>query len=745
MQNFNMGFSNNKSEVLIHLTQWQYWWWFWFSFLWGLYYLLVARVIRYRTLKFNPRISSTLRPHGKWGDLLTCLIPIIWCINILINSNYILKITEWQSESSLFTLRVRAKQWYWIYKLDLRNISDIMSTPRNMGKNKWQSSLFGELQNSEDYLHILQMRAHTLWNVETLQLFEKYSKPISRSNSLLPNIDHKYDCKNTINNVKNPKNFFQRKLVFLLNRQHIVANNYLRFKLQKSIFGCSLYPRNFIFFNPNKTYLSKNIKIFNSSNSYLLKNLMFSNLDSYNNRLYYKYYNKCNLYNNDRYVIHTLSDSFDLYNQYNLITKSFKTNVNINDIIYYNYNFKKFKLNRSIFSHNCYISSKYKNTSFKKFYLNKYNDQNFFKNSLISFTPQLDLKINFNFKQTNINDFLENYFFTFYDKCYQNKFTNSLIGEPVKIKTRVLYENTNNLLYNKYFQKSSTQNKLILAKPNFEDEDRTLRRSYGKKLPITILKTFNDLSYLKESLIQENISTTSGNILSTKMFKFNYNFSNKFSTLGNKPIKDTVYLTFKQKRYNQRVKITSKKQNFFSQKFKTNYVYSGNPFLKNVQIFEENFGIPTKQYRMLKKAKSRSENTRIPNWNRLLRSRRILVLPAHVNITVITNSFDIVHSWHIPGLGLKMDCLPGRATHHTLHIDNVGLYYGQCAEICGRYHHHMPIRICALPFEHFLVWWHTFAMPKFIYNSQNPNKAKDLELNTIPFNISNYSSRKFSW
>jgi hypothetical protein len=87
-------------------------------------------------LKFNPRIASTLRPHGKWGDLLTCLIPVSWCINILLNSNFILKLVEWQSESSLFTLRVRAKQWYWVYKLDLRNVADVFSTPRNIGRNK---------------------------------------------------------------------------------------------------------------------------------------------------------------------------------------------------------------------------------------------------------------------------------------------------------------------------------------------------------------------------------------------------------------------------------------------------------------------------------------------------------------------------------------------------------------------------------------------------------------------------------
>jgi hypothetical protein len=71
---------------------------------------------------------------------------------------------EWQSESSLFTLRVRAKQWYWIYKLDLRNISDIFSAPRNVGRNKWQFSTFGDLQTADDYLHIMQMRAYSSWS-----------------------------------------------------------------------------------------------------------------------------------------------------------------------------------------------------------------------------------------------------------------------------------------------------------------------------------------------------------------------------------------------------------------------------------------------------------------------------------------------------------------------------------------------------------------------------------------------------
>lgn len=105
---------------------------------------------------------------------------------------------------------------------------------------------------------------------------------------------------------------------------------------------------------------------------------------------------------------------------------------------------------------------------------------------------------------------------------------------------------------------------------------------------------------------------------------------------------------------------------------------------------------------------------------RLLRVKRTLVLPTNVNITVITNSFDVIHSWYIPGLGIKLDCVPGRSTHHNVHIDKVGFYYGQCAEICGRYHHHMPIRVCALNFNHFLIWWSHWGLSK-VFNSKINN------------------------
>ena len=82
----------------------------------------------------------------------------------------------------------------------------------------------------------------------------------------------------------------------------------------------------------------------------------------------------------------------------------------------------------------------------------------------------------------------------------------------------------------------------------------------------------------------------------------------------------------------------------------------------------------------------------------------MLVLPGSSHVNIITNSYDVVHSWFVPGLGIKMDCVPGRSTHHYFYFDCYGVYYGQCAEICGRFHHHMPIKVAITSLEYFKLW-----------------------------------------
>lgn len=112
----------------------------------------------------------------------------------------------------------------------------------------------------------------------------------------------------------------------------------------------------------------------------------------------------------------------------------------------------------------------------------------------------------------------------------------------------------------------------------------------------------------------------------------------------------------------------------------------------------------SKGIRLVERMRGKPSAYKYPDAKRLLWVNKQIILPIGTSITIITNSFDVIHSWFIPGLGLKLDCVPGRSTHHTIYIENPGYYYGQCAEICGRRHHHMPIKIYAVSFMEFMGW-----------------------------------------
>jgi heme/copper-type cytochrome/quinol oxidase subunit 2 len=74
----------------------------------------------------------------------------------------------------------------------------------------------------------------------------------------------------------------------------------------------------------------------------------------------------------------------------------------------------------------------------------------------------------------------------------------------------------------------------------------------------------------------------------------------------------------------------------------------------------------------------------------------VLVLPVRTQIQVLITSSDVLHSWAIPALGIKLDACPGRLNRVPLFISREGSYYGQCSEICGILHGFMPISINAI-------------------------------------------------
>lgn len=90
---------------------------------------------------------------------------------------------------------------------------------------------------------------------------------------------------------------------------------------------------------------------------------------------------------------------------------------------------------------------------------------------------------------------------------------------------------------------------------------------------------------------------------------------------------------------------------------------------------------------------------------RLLEVDAPLYLPVRTHIRLLITSSDVLHSWAVPSLGIKMDAVPGRLNQVMLYIKRTGNFYGQCSEICGINHGFMPIVIHAIPLETFCYFF----------------------------------------
>lgn len=91
----------------------------------------------------------------------------------------------------------------------------------------------------------------------------------------------------------------------------------------------------------------------------------------------------------------------------------------------------------------------------------------------------------------------------------------------------------------------------------------------------------------------------------------------------------------------------------------------------------------------------------IPNFARGLDTDNRLILPFNVPVRVIVRSADVIHSWTVPSLGVKIDCIPGRLNQRCFSFNRCGIFFGQCSEICGINHSFIPIRLEVLNFTDF--------------------------------------------
>lgn len=92
------------------------------------------------------------------------------------------------------------------------------------------------------------------------------------------------------------------------------------------------------------------------------------------------------------------------------------------------------------------------------------------------------------------------------------------------------------------------------------------------------------------------------------------------------------------------------------------------------------------------------------NELRLLEVDNRTVLPYNTQVRLLVSAADVIHSWTVPSMGIKVDAIPGRLNQLRIFSLRPGLLYGQCSEICGANHRFIPIVLEIVRPKDFINW-----------------------------------------
>nr|QHD18521.1 cytochrome c oxidase subunit II [Trogoderma variabile]QLI42484.1 cytochrome c oxidase subunit II [Trogoderma variabile] len=93
------------------------------------------------------------------------------------------------------------------------------------------------------------------------------------------------------------------------------------------------------------------------------------------------------------------------------------------------------------------------------------------------------------------------------------------------------------------------------------------------------------------------------------------------------------------------------------------------------------------------------------NWNfRLMDVDNRTIIPFKSQIRMMVTAADVIHSWTVPSMGVKIDATPGRLNQTGFLSNRAGIFYGQCSEICGANHSFMPISVESISPQMFIKW-----------------------------------------
>jgi cytochrome c oxidase subunit II len=103
---------------------------------------------------------------------------------------------------------------------------------------------------------------------------------------------------------------------------------------------------------------------------------------------------------------------------------------------------------------------------------------------------------------------------------------------------------------------------------------------------------------------------------------------------------------------------------------------------------------------------------------RLLGVDNEMVVPVNKIVRIQTTGADVIHSFAVPAFGIKIDSVPGRLNETWFKATKLGMFYGQCSELCGKDHAFMPIAVRVVSDQDFVAWVET-AKKKFATNPAN--------------------------
>jgi cytochrome c oxidase subunit II len=149
---------------------------------------------------------------------------------------------------------------------------------------------------------------------------------------------------------------------------------------------------------------------------------------------------------------------------------------------------------------------------------------------------------------------------------------------------------------------------------------------------------------------------------------------------------------------------------------------TGSQWKWNYDYLQEGFGY----YSTLTTPLAQIEGREPKDENYLLEVDNPLVVPVDAKVRVLVTASDVIHSWWVPAFGVKQDAIPGFVRDTWFRADKVGIYRGQCAELCGKEHGFMPVVVEVKSKDDYAKWLGE-QKQKLASVAANPNKVWDVK------------------